>query len=145
MVQNPALAKAISDAGWGELTRQLAYKATWYGRTFVQIDTFFPSSKTCSQCGHGVDFLPLGVRTWTCPKCGAKHDRDLNASKNILAEGLSVAACGETVRSAKTLSLGRRDSVKQEALEATPRIPRIYPWEKSNPCCTTGPDHRLSR
>ena len=105
MVQNPALAKAISDAGWGELTRQLAYKAKWYGRTFVQIDTFFPSSKTCSQCGHGVDFLPLGVRTWTCPKCGAKHDRDLNASKNILAEGLSVAACGETVRSAEALSL----------------------------------------
>ncbi len=104
MLQHPTLAKAISDVGWSELTRQLAYKAKWYGRTFVQIDTFFPSSKTCSQCGHVVDFLPVEVRTWTCPECGIQHDRDLNAAKNILAEGLSVSACGETVRPAKALA-----------------------------------------
>ena len=105
MVKHPHLSKAISDVGWSELTRQLAYKAQWYGRTFVQIDTFFPSSKTCSQCGHGVDFLPLEMRTWTCPECRAQHDRDINAAKNILAEGLSVTACGETVRPTKALSL----------------------------------------
>ena len=104
MLQHPTLAKAISDVGWSELTRQLEYKAKWYGRTFVQIDTFFPSSKTCSECGHVVDFLPLEVRSWTCPDCGAQHDHDLNAAKNILAEGLSVSACGETVRPAKALS-----------------------------------------
>jgi len=101
MVKNPTLAKAISDAGWGELIRQLAYKARWYGRTFVQIDTFFPSSKTCSQCGHIMGFLPIQVRTWVCPECGSQHDRDINATKNILAEGLSAAACGETVRPVK--------------------------------------------
>ena len=101
MVKNPTLAKAISDVGWGELTRQLKYKAQWYGRTFVQIDTFFPSSKTCSSCSHVVDFLPLEIRNWTCPDCGVQHDRDINAAKNILAEGLSATACGETVRPTK--------------------------------------------
>ena len=103
MVKNPTLAKAISDVGWGELTRQLKYKAQWYGRTFVQIDTFFPSSKTCSSCSHVVDFLPLKIRNWTCSDCGVQHDRDINAAKNILTEGLSATACGETVRPTKAL------------------------------------------
>ena len=101
MVKNPTLAKAISDVGWGGLIRQLAYKAQWYGRTFVQIDTFFPSSKKCRACGHVVDFLPLKIRFWTCPYCHTLHDRDVNAAKNIHAEGLSVLACGETVRPTK--------------------------------------------
>ena len=101
MVQNPHLAKSISDVGWGEMMRQLEYKAKWYGRTFVRINTFFPSSKRCSQCGHALGFLPLEIRSWTCPECHATHDRDINAASNILAEGLSVLACGETVRPAK--------------------------------------------
>jgi putative transposase len=98
MVKNHCLAKSIHDVGWGEFVRQLEYKAAWYGRTLIKIDTFFPSSKRCFACGHVLDDLPLDVRQWTCPKCGVHHDRDFNAANNILAEGLSVAACGETAR-----------------------------------------------
>jgi putative transposase len=98
MVKNHCLAKAIHDVGWGEFVRQLEYKAAWYGRRLLKIDTFFPSSKRCFDCGHVLDDLPLEVREWTCPKCGVHHDRDLNAARNVLAEGLSVAACGETAR-----------------------------------------------
>jgi putative transposase len=98
MVKNHCLAKSIHDVGWGEFVRQLEYKAAWYGRTLVKIDTFYPSSKRCFDCGHVLDDLSLEVREWTCPKCGVHHDRDLNAANNVLAEGLSVAACGETVR-----------------------------------------------
>ncbi|MFL5663052.1 MAG: RNA-guided endonuclease TnpB family protein [Ktedonobacteraceae bacterium] len=98
MVQNHCLAKAISDGGWGEFVRQLEYKATWYGRTLVKIDKWYPSSKRCFDCGHILDSLSLDVRRWTCPECGVVHDRDLNAAKNILAAGLAVAACGEAIR-----------------------------------------------
>ena len=98
MVKNPKLSKAISDAGWGELTRQLAYKALWYGRNFVQLDRWFPGSKTCSKCGHIVAKLPLSVREWDCKKCKAHHDRDENAAINHLAAGLAVLVCGATVR-----------------------------------------------
>ena len=98
MVKNHKLAKSISDAGWGELTRQLAYKASWYGRNFVQLERWFPGSKTCSKCGHKVDSLPLNIREWDCPKCSAHHDRDVNAALNHLAAGLAVLVCGATVR-----------------------------------------------
>lgn len=98
MVKNPKLAKAISDAGWGELTRQLAYKALWYGRSFVQLDRWFPGSKTCSKCGHILEKLPLSLREWDCPECNAHHDRDVNAAVNHLAAGLAVLVCGATVR-----------------------------------------------
>ncbi len=98
MVKNHCLAKSIHDVGWGEFVRQLEYKAVWYGRTLIKIDTFFPSSKRCFACGHVLETLSLDEREWTCPKCGVHHDRDKNAANNILAEGLSVAACGETVR-----------------------------------------------
>jgi putative transposase len=98
MVKNRKLAKAISDAGWGELTRQLEYKSRWYSRTFVQLDRWFPGSKTCSKCGHKVDSLPLNIREWDCPKCNAHHDRDVNAAKNHLAAGQAVLVCGATVR-----------------------------------------------
>lgn len=97
MIRNPKLAKAIADAGWGELVRQLAYKAEWAGRSVVAIDRFFPSSKRCSGCGFTLSKLPLSVRNWECPECGAHHDRDHNAAKNILAAGLAVKACGESV------------------------------------------------
>ena len=98
MVKNRKLSKAISDAGWSEMTRQLAYKARWYGRTFVQLDRWFPGSKTCSHCGHKVNALPLKVREWDCPKCKTHHDRDVNAALNHLAAGLAVLVCGATVR-----------------------------------------------
>jgi putative transposase len=101
MVKNHCLAKSIHDVGWGEFVRQLEYKAAWYGRTLVKIDTFFPSSKRCFACGHVLETLSLDEREWTCPKCGVHHDRDLNAARNVLAEGLSVAACGEPVRPAR--------------------------------------------
>ena len=82
MMQSHSLARAIGDAGWGELLRQLEYKARWYERTFVQLDPFYPSSKTCSNCGHVLRSLDLDVRIWTCPECGVTHDRDVNAARN---------------------------------------------------------------
>ena len=98
MVQNRKLAQSISDAGWGELVRQLIYKSEWYGRELVKIDRWFPSSKRCSCCGHIVEKMPLNVRDWVCPQCGTKHERDVNAANNILAAGLAVSVCGATVR-----------------------------------------------
>lgn len=98
MVKHPTLAKAIHDVGWGEFLRQLAYKAEWYGRTLVAVDTWYPSSKRCYDCGHVLSFLPLEARHWTCPECGMVHDRDVNAAKNVLAAGLAVSAYGEAVR-----------------------------------------------
>jgi putative transposase len=94
MVKNPHLSKSISDGGWGEFVRQLGDKARWYGRTLVKIDRWFPSSKTCHACHVVLDCLDLSVREWVCPNCGATHHRDHNAAKNVLAEGLSVFACG---------------------------------------------------
>lgn len=97
MQKNRHLAKSISDAGWAEFVRQLEYKAQWYGRTLVGIDRWYPSSKRCSDCGHTVSKLPLSVREWVCPECGATHDRDINAARNVLAAGLAVSAHGESV------------------------------------------------
>jgi putative transposase len=88
MMQNHSLAKKIGEASWGELLRQIEYKATWAGRIFHKIDRFFPSSKTCNNCKFVVDDLPLEVRTWNCPSCKVTLDRDLNASRNILEKGL---------------------------------------------------------
>ncbi len=98
MVKNHKLAKSISDASWGEFNRQLEYKCQWYGKELIKIDRYFPSSKRCGNCGHIVDKLPLNVREWECPQCGTKHDRDINASVNILAAGLAVSVCGASVR-----------------------------------------------
>ena len=97
MIKHPTLAKHIADASWGEFTRQLAYKAHWAGRTYVEIDRFFPSSKRCNGCGFVKANMPLDVRSWECPECGATHDRDVNAARNILAAGLAVLAFGENV------------------------------------------------
>lgn len=97
MQKNHCLAKSISDAGWSEFVRQLEYKALWYRRELVGIDRWYPSSKRCSDCGYTVKSMPLKVREWTCPECGAIHDRDINAARNVLAAGLAVSACGENV------------------------------------------------
>jgi putative transposase len=88
MMSNHKLAKSIADASWGELLRQLEYKSKWYGRTFYQIDKFFPSSKTCNGCQFVVDDLPLSIREWTCPNCQQHNNRDLNASLNIKGKGM---------------------------------------------------------
>ncbi|MEV0232994.1 RNA-guided endonuclease TnpB family protein [Nonomuraea sp. NPDC050786] len=88
MVQNRSLARAISDASWRELRGMLEYKAAWYGRELVAVDRWFPSSRLCSACGALRDKMPLNVREWTCA-CGAVHDRDVNAAKNVLAAGLA--------------------------------------------------------
>lgn len=98
MVRNHNLARAILDASWSEFRRQLEYKADWYGRTVIAIDRWYPSSKTCSACGHLVSKMPLNVREWACPQCGCVHDRDVNAAKTIRAAGLAVLACGDGVR-----------------------------------------------
>ncbi len=92
MVKNKKLAKAISDAGWGEFQRMVEYKSAWYGRTFVKINPFFPSSRLCRECGTKNPMLTLSDREWQCPECGKIHDRDLNAAQNILAEGKRILA-----------------------------------------------------
>jgi putative transposase len=98
MVRNRHLARVIADCGWGEFRRQLDYKCQRHGRQLVVIDRWYPSSKTCSACGHLLAELSLSTRMWQCPSCGARHDRDINAAKNILAAGQAVAACGADVR-----------------------------------------------
>jgi putative transposase len=112
MIGHRSLARSISDAGWGEFVRQLDYKCKWYGRRLVKIDPFFPSSKLCASCGQVLEMLPLDVRVWTC-HCGVNHDRDRNAANTILAEGIRLIACGETVRPKSNLRLV---SAKQEPL-----------------------------
>ncbi|HEY6400543.1 MAG TPA: RNA-guided endonuclease TnpB family protein, partial [Blastocatellia bacterium] len=87
MTKNHNLAKHKVDAAFGEIFRELEYKAAWYGRTYFPLDKFFPSSKLCSSCGQVLDELPLSVREWDCPACGAHHDRDINAAKNIKRAG----------------------------------------------------------
>jgi IS605 OrfB family transposase len=96
------LAKSIHDAAWGQFMVMLAYKAKLYGRTLVKVDQWFPSSQLCSACGHRDGPKQLTVRIWTCLGCEVTHDRDLNAARNILAEGLSVAACGGGRRPGET-------------------------------------------
>lgn len=86
------LARSVHDAGWGILLRLIEEKAARYGRTFTQVDRWFPSSQICSACGERDGPKPLHVREWTCPACGVLHDRDHNAAKNILMEGRRVAA-----------------------------------------------------
>jgi putative transposase len=88
MVRNHNLAKAISDVGWGMFVNFLAYKLEQKGGLLVEIDRWFPSSKTCSNCLYQMSEMPLDIREWTCPSCGTHHDRDENASKNIRAEGI---------------------------------------------------------
>jgi len=82
------LANSIGDSGWSKFLTYLKYKAEWYGRTFIQVDRFFPSSKLCYRCGYKNDDLALHDRTWCCPACGEKHDRDVNASINLYFVGL---------------------------------------------------------
>ncbi|GLY52758.1 RNA-guided endonuclease TnpB family protein [Lentzea sp. NBRC 102530] len=119
MVCNRSVARAISDAGWRQFRRMLEYKADWYGREVVVVDRWFPSSKLCSECGALAAGLPLHVRAWTCA-CGATHDRDVNAARNILAAGLAVSVCGAGVRPQREPSRSGRSAAKQKALGRKP-------------------------
>jgi putative transposase len=96
MLGNRCLARAISDIGFYELRRQLSYKAAWRGGHVVAIDRWYPSSKTCSCCGHRLEELALGTRSWICPACGVRHDRDVNAAVNLKNMAMSsiATACG---------------------------------------------------
>jgi putative transposase len=122
MVKNRSLAKSISRSGWSDFRAFLEYKAERYGRTVVAVDRWYPSTKTCSACGHLLASLSLGTRHWTCPGCGTLHDRDINAAKNIVAAaGLAADACGADVRRAGATPA--RSAVKQEPQRVTAGIP----------------------
>ena len=121
MVRNHCLGRAISDVGFGEITRQLGYKAT-----LQKVGRFYPSSKTCRYCGHVMAELPLNARSWKCPECGCVHDRDINAAQNIEDEGLriytascaGINACGETGATRRLVYVPvQPDSTKQEESE----------------------------
>ena len=131
MVKNSHLAKSISDAGWGQFGTMLKYKAEWEGKTYIEVDRFYPSSKTCNNCLHQVEKLPLDVRQWQCPKCDTVHDRDINAAINIRDEGLRILgvgripiASGERVRPSKGTAFTRHRSKKEES-------PRLEAGEQS--------------
>ena len=115
MIRNRSLAKSIGRTGWGEFRTLLTYKAHRDGRHLAVVDRWFPSSKTCSSCGHLLAKLSLGTRHWTCPTCGTRHDRDINAAKNIaVAAGLveTINACGADVR--RVGATPAQPAVKQE-------------------------------
>lgn len=119
MLKNRRLAKSVADVSFYEFVRQITYKAGWYGRTVIQIDRWYPSSKTCFHCGFVNQNLTMADRAWDCPRCEKHLDRDFNAARNIEREGLRVntvgtteiEACGEDVRP----SVRRRSSMMQEA------------------------------
>jgi putative transposase len=92
MLKNKKLSKSISDAAWSSFLGMLSYKATWYGKEIKSVDRFYPSSQICSVCGHRDGKKELSVREWTCSECGTVHDRDLNASINILKECLGITS-----------------------------------------------------
>ncbi|MFC3889871.1 RNA-guided endonuclease InsQ/TnpB family protein [Lentzea rhizosphaerae] len=119
MVRNRRLARAIDDAGWREFRQLLEYKANWYGRDVIVVDRWFPSSKLCSVCGALTAAMPLHVRTWTCG-CGAIHDRDVNAARNIMAAGLAVPVCGAGVRPQRNPP-GGQSATKQKTPRREPQ------------------------
>ena len=94
MIKNHKLSKHIADASWGNFVTLLQYKCDWYGKELVKVNRFYPSSKTCSECGWINQDLNLSMRHWTCKSCGVIHDRDVNASRNILKEGLKIISAG---------------------------------------------------
>jgi putative transposase len=96
MIQNEHLSKSISDVSWGKFLIYLNYKSDWNNKKLLKIDKWFPSSKTCNICRYINQDLTLNIREWVCPKCGTKHNRDYNASINILREGLNLLSVGTT-------------------------------------------------
>ena len=124
LMRNHKLSESISEMNFGEFRKMLEYKAKWYNRTLVFVDRFYPSSKTCSCCGHKYKDLTLNVREWTCPICNSKHDRDINAATNILHEGMRKIGSSTTeftlvdyptMDDRSVTSLKSSDRMKQEA------------------------------
>ena len=92
MMRNHTLAKAIASVWWSKFFSMLEYKAIWYGKDIIKVPTMYPSSQTCSCCGYKNPLVKnLAIRSWECPQCHTKHDRNINASINILNKGLSIA------------------------------------------------------
>lgn len=114
MVKNRKLSQAISDCGWSELTRQLAYKAVWNGVELVKADKYFASSKTCSNCGHKKDVLKLSERVFKCEKCSHTQDRDLNAANNLANYKALPKSIGEVKPSGESVAAMQSTSMKQE-------------------------------
>ena len=126
MVRNRSLAKAISDCGWGTFRQMIEYKTARAGPHLIVTGRWYPSSKTCSACGHLLAELSLKTRHWRCPSCGTRHDRDISAAKNILAAGLAVGtdganACGADVRHSGSSRV--QSAVKQEPQPVRAGIP----------------------
>ena len=122
MMANERLSRSIADMGFHEFRRQLTYKAAMYGSRVVVADCWYPSSKTCADCGGVLEALPLSVREWECPACGAYHDRDVNAAKNLMKIAVSstVTACGEEGSGLGLVAKVKPASMKQESnIEAT--------------------------
>ncbi len=111
MMKNHCLAKAIADASWGELLRQIKYKSEWNERTFIQVDRFFPSSKTCNKCKYIKSDLTLKDREWVCPSCFVELDRDVNAAENILEQGLKIY---NSVLGTKSESVAHRATLRKQ-------------------------------
>jgi putative transposase len=126
MVRNHCLAKAISDAGWGMFATMLKYKAEMIGKVYLEIDRFFPSSKTCNHCLHKVSDMNLKIREWKCPKCATANDRDINAAKNIRDEGLRFLALGTSASAnGRNVSQPGRTSVLLDAVPVEVGSPTI--------------------
>ena len=118
MVRNHKLSKAISDCGWGMFCTMLKYKSEQEGKTYIEVDRFFPSSKTCNVCLNQVGSLPLDVRSWTCEHCQITHDRDINASRNIRDEALRILSLGtsDTANEGSVRRLGGKISYLKDAI-----------------------------
>ena len=115
MMKNHKLARAIGEASWYSFVNMLKYKGNWKGCDIIQIDQFYPSSKTCSRCNWKKENLKLSERSWICPKCGTIHDRDINAAKNILTYGLSL----------KSISSGTEDYKRGEVKRGSSRTSKV--------------------
>jgi len=129
MIKNHKLAKGIQDASWSEFVRQLKYKALWYGRTIVQVSTWFPSSKLCSDCGFKTKEMPLDIREWICSNCGEFHDRDINAARNLNTAGLAEihaygdSNAGDLAPKVAKLGMNRRNRKSQaRAWDGSPAL-----------------------
>ena len=127
MMANHKLAQSISDVAWSGFVSKLEYKAQWYGKEVVRIETFFPSSKTCSCCGHIKSKLTLKERDWTCVSCNTKHDRDVNAAKNILQRGITILSSGtDDYRHGAKIRPLKAKAAKGTSVEMSKKKGRIY-------------------
>lgn len=139
MIKNRKLSKHIADASWGKFVTLLQYKCDWYGKELIKVNRFYPSSKTCNVCGWVNQDLNLSVREWTCNSCSVIHDRDLNASKNILKEGLKNISAGtvdytggEEIRPTSLAYSVKPESPSVYPRGSSPNIPIYYYWNNIN-------------